>query len=88
MKKLLIILSVVFLTACNEQDIARHFPNVPDDLKVSCPDLATIDESTTKLSDVVGVVAKNYGQYNDCRDKVNAWIDWYNTQKAIFDSVK
>jgi hypothetical protein len=43
---------------------------------------------TTKLSDVVDIVVTNYGQYKECQVKVDSWIDWYNTQKQIFESVK
>jgi hypothetical protein len=33
------------------------------------------------------VVVTNYGQYHECRAKVEAWIDWYKSQKEIHDSV-
>lgn len=87
MKKLLLI-SVLILTGCVETPVARHFPEVPSELLVACPDLKQVDPNTTKLSEVVSVVASNYGQYNECKIKVDAWIEWYKTQKEIFDSVK
>jgi hypothetical protein len=88
MKKLLLILSLLMLTACNEIPVARHFPAVPDELLLACPDLKQVDPSTTKLSTVVSVVASNYGQYQECKIKVDAWVEWYKTQKDIFESVK
>ena len=54
---------------------------------IACPDLAQIPE-TNKLSEVLPVVADNYGQYYTCKDTVDSWIDWYNTQKKIFDNIK
>jgi hypothetical protein len=45
-------------------------------------------EPTTKLSEVVSVVAKNYGQYQECQIKSETWVEWYKTQKQIFESVK
>jgi hypothetical protein len=89
MKKLIVLLlPIVLLTGCLDVPVARHFPEVPADLLVACPDLKLVDPATTKLSDVVGVVAENYGQYQECRVKVDSWIEWYNAQKQIFESVK
>jgi hypothetical protein len=88
MKKLLIVLSVVMLAGCVDTPVARHFPEVPADLLIACPDLKQVDPNTTKLSEVVSVVASNYGQYNECKIKVDAWVEWYKTQKEIFESVK
>jgi hypothetical protein len=88
MKKLLLILSVLSLTACSQIPVARNFPDVPQDLLTSCPDLKQVEPKTTKLSEVVSVVAANYGQYQECKIKVDAWVEWYKTQKEIFQSVK
>jgi hypothetical protein len=86
--KYLIISLIVCLTACTSVPVARHFPESPSDLKEACPDLKIIDPTTTKLSDVVNVVTTNYGEYQECKIKVDGWIEWYNTQKKIFESVK
>jgi hypothetical protein len=88
MKYIILLLAVLTLTACVNTPVARHFPEVPADLLVACPDLKLVEPNTTKLSEVVGIVAENYGQYNGCKIKVDAWIEWYKDQKRIFDSVK
>ena len=88
MKKLILILPMFLLTACLSTPVARKFPEIPSDLKTACPDLAQVDPNTTKLSEVVRTVTDNYSKYHECQVKVDAWIEWYNTQKAIFDSVK
>jgi len=88
MKRLLILLTILTLTACTSVPVARHFPEVPSELLVACPDLKTIDTATDKLSDVVIVVTTNYNQYHECKIKTETWIDWYKSQKGIFDSVK
>ena len=88
MKKLLVLIPAVLLTGCLNTPVSRHFPEVPEELKVACPSLEQVDPSTTKLSEVVRVVTDNYTQYHECRVKVDAWIEWYQTQKSIFDSVK
>jgi hypothetical protein len=87
--KLLLILPVLLLTGClTTTPVKRNFPEVPEDLKVACPDLIQLDPKTSKLSEVVSTVSKNYGQYQECQIKVDAWVEWYKTQKEIFDSVK
>ena len=88
MKRLLILLVAVALVGCSAVPVVRHFPEVPDELKNPCPSLKEIDVTTNKLSEVINVVTDNYSQYHECRIKVDSWIDWYNTQKEIFDSVK
>ena len=85
--KLLLIVPVLLLTGCLNTPVQRSFPEVPEELKVACPDLMLL-EPTTKLSEVVSVVTKNYGQYQECQIKVDTWIEWYKTQKQIFESVK
>jgi len=85
--KLLLIVPVLLLTGCLATPVQRSFPDVPEELKIACPDLMLL-EPTTKLSEVVSVVSKNYGQYQECQIKVDTWIEWYKTQKQIFESVK
>ena len=87
MRKLFLLIPVLLLSGCLATPVKRTFPDVPEDLKVACPDLAML-EPTTKLSEVVSVVVKNYGQYQQCQIKVDTWIEWYKTQKEIFESVK
>ena len=83
------ILLVPFLLAgCLATPVKRNFPDVPADMKVACPALKEVDPNTTKLSEVVTVVSENYGTYQECKIKVDLWVEWYNTQKQIFDSVK
>lgn len=86
--KLAIILSTFVLTACVATPVARNFPEAPAELKTACQPLATIDENTVKLSEVVKSVTTNYGYYQDCADKNSVWNRWYQDQKQIFDSVK
>jgi len=88
MKRLLALALVLTLTGCLNTPVNRHFPEVPEELKVACPSLEQVDPATTKLSEVITVVTDNYTQYHECRVKVDAWIEWYKTQRAIFDSVK
>lgn len=87
MRKLLLI-SLLVLTGCTTVvPVKMSFPQVPEDLKEGCPALKETPE-TTKLTDVLKVVTTNYGQYHECQIKTDAWIQWYDSQKKIFEDVK
>ena len=88
MKKLLLLIPAVLLTGClTTTPVKRNFPEVPQELMEACPDLKQTPE-TEKMSEVLKVVVNNYGQYHECKIKVDTWVEWYKTQKQIFDSVK
>jgi len=86
--RLLALLPIVLLTGCLATPVKRNFPEVPQELLTACPALSTVSPETDKLSDVLKVVTANYGQYQECQIKVDAWTEWYKTQKQIFDTVK
>jgi hypothetical protein len=86
--KLLIAILALTLSACVSVPVERKFPRAPEELMVACPDLQAIPAGTTQLSVVVDTVVANYGQYQLCQAKTNTWVDWYNKQKDIFESVK
>jgi hypothetical protein len=85
--KYLILVTALLITGCTSVPVVVKFPDVPNDMLTTCPDLKQTPE-TTKLSEVLPSVVDNYGQYYACKDNVDSWIDWYNSQKKIFDSVK
>ena len=87
MKRLLLLIPIVLLAGCLATPVKRNFPEVPKELMEACPDLKTV-EQTEKLSEVLKVVVDNYGQYHECKIKVDTWMEWYKTQKEIFKSVK
>lgn len=86
--KLLIAVVALTLSACVSVPVERKFPKAPEELMIACPDLQTIPAGTTQLSVVVDAVTGNYGQYQLCQTKTDTWINWYNDQKKIFESVK
>lgn len=88
MKRSVFLIPILFLSGCfSTAPIKNSFPEVPKELLESCLDLKTTPE-TEKLSDVLTVVVDNYGQYHECKIKVDTWIKWYALQKQIFNSVK
>jgi hypothetical protein len=86
--RIAVLLLPLLLSGCLTTPVVEKFPEVPTELLVACPDLKQVDPATTKLSEVIGVVASNYGQYQECKIKVDSWIEWYNHQQKIFNSLK
>ena len=83
--------SIIVLTGCATQGVpvTYKFPEAPADLLTTCSDLAQLDPAQTKeLSQVLTGVTNNYSQYYDCKIKTDNWIEWYNTQKDIFNNIK
>ena len=87
MKKLILIASVV-LVGCTTVPVTAKFPTAPDTLTESAITLKTLDAPKPELSDLINNANDNYAEYYRLRDKYNGWINWYNTQKQIFESVK
>jgi len=52
------------------------------------PDLDKVEPGTKELSKTLEVVVKNYSKYHECRIKVDAWNQWYQENKKIYDSIK
>jgi hypothetical protein len=85
--KHLILITAIFITGCTSVPVVMKFPEVPKDMLIACPDLKLVPE-TNKLSEVLPVIVDNYGQYYTCKDNVDSWIEWYENQKKIFNSIK
>lgn len=88
MKNLILIPLLVILSGCaTKVPIAMKFPAAPESLLITCKDLEQVKTDEEQLSEVLKVVVTNYSQYHECRAKVDLWIEWYQSQKEIHDSV-
>ena len=88
MKYILASLMVVTLVGCSTNvPVTRKFPEAPQTLIEKCPELKQLAKDA-KLSDVARTVVENYTQYQHCSNKSDAWVEWYNSQKKIFEEVK
>ena len=86
--KYLVCFLFVLMTGCSTVVPVKYkFPDVPERLMVKCPQLEKVSETPT-LSDVAKTITNNYTTYYDCAVKHDAFIEWYNIQKNIFESVK
>ena len=88
MKTLYTLLIATLLVGCSTTvPVTRKFPEAPQTLIEKCPELKQLAQDA-KLSDVARTVVENYTQYQHCSNKSEAWVEWYNTQKKIFEEVK
>ena len=82
----IIFLLVLALTACSTVvPVTAKFPEAPAaQALIACPQLNKLPEAA-QLSDVAKTVAVNYTEYYTCAVKTDAWIEWYQKQKIIFE---
>ena len=86
--KYIICFLLVLLTGCSSLvPVKAKFPDIPERIIVKCPQLEKVSETPT-LSDVAKTVTNNYTTYYECAVKHDAFVEWYQTQKRIFESVK
>lgn len=85
---LIIVIAVLLLAGCSTTvPVTAKFPEPPKFASQSCPQLEKLNEGA-KLSDVAATVTVNYSTYYECAVKNDTWIEWYQIQKNIFESVK
>ena len=78
---------LILVTGCSSVPIAPKFPEVPERILKKCPQLEKLSEES-KLSDIAKTVTNNYTTYYECAVKHDAFIEWYQVQKKIYESVK
>ena len=86
---LVIFIILAFLaTGCSTTvPVTAKFPQAPERLMQLCPQLEKL-ENEAKLSDISKTITNNYTSYYECAVKDDAWIEWYQIQKKIFEQIK
>jgi hypothetical protein len=65
--------------------VTVRFPEPPvRGATAACPALQKLNDGA-RLSDVATTVTVNYSTYYECAVRTDAWIEWYNIQKHIFE---
>jgi hypothetical protein len=87
---LVIFIILAFLiTACSTAvPVTQRFPNAPEMLMEKCPPLRTITGEKVSIVDFTRTVSENYTTYYQCAGRTEAWIDWYDQQKKIWDETQ
>jgi hypothetical protein len=86
--KLIVLAISLALTACSTLvPVTMTFPEAPGrQAQVACPNLQKLKDDAL-LSDVSRTITINYSTYYECAVKTDAWIEWYEIQRRIFEGV-
>ena len=77
------------ITACSTAvPLTAGFPEAPAMLKEKCPELKTIPGEKVTIIEFTRTVSENYTTYHQCAGRTEAWIDWYNQQKKIWEEIQ
>jgi hypothetical protein len=68
--------------------VQRHFPEAPAELLQPAPALKPLPANTTELSVLIDNANDNYSSFRVLREHYEAWQQWYQEQRANFDTVK
>lgn len=87
---LVIFIVLAFLiTACSTAvPLTQSFPQAPAVLLEKCPELKTIAGERVTIVEFTRTVSENYTTYHQCAGRTDAWIDWYDQQKKIWEEMK
>jgi len=79
-------LIALLLSGCSTVvPVTVRFPEPPGlGATTACPALQKLNNDA-RLSDVANTVTVNYSTYYECAVKADAWQEWYNIQKHIFE---
>ncbi len=79
---------VLLVSGCSTTvPVKAKFPEAPERLLAKCPQLEKLGNEV-KLSDISKTITVNYTTYYECAVKHDAFIEWYQVQKNIYESVK
>ena len=80
---------ISLLAACSTAvPLTQSFPEAPAMLKEKCSPLKLIEGEKTTIIEFTKTVSENYTTYHQCAGRNEAWIDWYNQQKKIWEDVQ
>jgi hypothetical protein len=82
------LLSLLLVGCSTVVPVTQRFPEPPGNIAMTaCPQLQKVAEDA-RLSDISKTITVNYGTYYECAVKTDAWIEWYQKQKQIFENLK
>ena len=82
---IIVIMLISCITGCSTTvPVSARFPEPPRYATERCPQLQKLKDDA-KLSDVATTVTINYSTYYECAVKTDAWTEWYQIQKNIFE---
>ena len=64
------------------------WPEAPVVLLEPASNLKSLPEDKKTLTDLIENANENFGTYYQIKSKYEAWQEWYNSQKKVYESVK
>ena len=64
------------------------WPAAPAELQQPADNLKPLPADKKTLADLIENANENYGTYYQLKERYEAWQQWYDTQKKIYESVK
>lgn len=87
--KIVLLGIVSLLAACTTAvPLTQSFPEAPVMLKEKCPELKIIVGEKVSIVDFTKTVSENYTTYYQCAGRTDAWIEWYDRQKKIWEEAQ
>ena len=84
MKNILLFCTMLLLAGCSTTvPVKQSFPEAPEVLMEKCVTLELIEKPSVLLSELIGIITKNYMKYHECASTVENWQAWYQEQKKI-----
>ena len=81
--------SCLILPGCSTTvPLKMPFPEAPANLLEPASNLQPLGQDKKTLADLIDNANENYGTYYQLKSKYEAWQEWYNSQKTIYESVK
>ena len=85
----LLLAGLLLLTGCaTSVPVTMGFPQLPEALEKPCDRMEPLAADKKELSDLLENTTDNYSKAKECNAKANAWQEWYETQKKIFEDIK
>ena len=81
--------SCLILPGCSTTvPLKMPWPEAPANLLEPASNLQPLPEDKKTLTDLIENANENFGTYYQLKSKYEAWQEWYNSQKKIYESVK
>jgi hypothetical protein len=89
MKRLMFV-CLYLLSSCASQEpiVQPSWPSAPSALFEPAEKLKPLGDDQHRLSDLIENANINYSQYYLLKEKYEAWQNWYDTQKKIWNGIK
>lgn len=83
--KNILLFCTLLISGCSSLVETQKFPEANTELLKKCEDLTLINKDQVTLSELSKTVVKNYQKYHNCANLVEAWHEWYDKQKSIYE---